>query len=81
MSKATISYDELLKKVQKIVADQKECRNIHIDSIKVFPQDVSGANWDITSIRRSGDDNDIEECKEVIMAEIQALRMKFDVTK
>lgn len=81
MSKDTISYDELLKKVQKIVADHKECRNIHIDSINVFPQDVSGSNWDITSIRRSGDDNDIEECKEVIMTEIQALRIKFNVTR
>lgn len=81
MPKVTISYDELVKKVKDIVAARNECRNIHVDSIDVFSQDVDGANWDITSIRRSGDDNDLVECKEVITAEIQALRRKYDVTK
>jgi arginine/lysine/ornithine decarboxylase len=81
LSKTKISYDELLSKVKKIVASRNECKDIHVDSIEVFSQNVNGANWDITRIRRSGDDNDIEECKDAITSEIHSLRTRYDVSK
>ena len=79
MAKEIISYDELLEKIQKLVSSCVECSDIHIDAIQTYPQDVDGANWNITSMRRSGDDNDLVACKEVITESILNLRQNYNV--
>jgi hypothetical protein len=78
--KQKLPYAELLAKVQGLLAIYpKECRNIHIDGLQVYPEQVDGANWHVTMYRRSGDDNDLSECREKIAAELRILREAYDV--
>lgn len=80
--KQVISYEELLAKVQAVVASYpRECRNIHVDSLQVHTEPFDGANWHISTYRRSGDDNDLTECRERIMDDIRQLRQAYDVAK
>ena len=80
-AKQFILYKELLEKVRNILVAYAECRNIHIDGIDLYQEQVNGANWDITRYRRSGDDNDWTECREKIDKEIRQLRDCYDVVK
>ena len=78
--KMVIRYAELLAKVQGVLTSYpQECRNIHVDALEIYRESVDGANWDIRSYRRSGDDNDWTECSERIMNEIRLLRESYDV--
>jgi len=78
--KQTISYAELLEKVQSLLAGYpEECRNIHIDSLLVYEEQSDGANWHIKSFRCSGNDNDLSACKQKIMGDIRLLRESYDV--
>lgn len=78
--KQVISYEELLGKIQGLlVFYPKECRNIHIDGLQVYREQVDGANWHVVSYRRSGDDNDLDECREKLAADIRTLRQAYDV--
>lgn len=79
--KQIIPYDELLEKVQSLLACYPECRDIHIDGIEVYQEQIDGANWRVTRYRRSGDDNDFPECREKIVSEIRHLRACYDVAK
>lgn len=76
--KEIIPYDELLAKVQSLLACYPECRNIHIDHLDVYVEQRDGANWDVTRYRRSGDDNDWIACREKIVSEIRQLRACYD---
>lgn len=78
-AKQFLPYAELLEKVQSLLVCYPECRNIHIDGIQVYSEQVDGANWHITNYRRSGDDNDLTACREKIVAEIRLLRASYDV--
>lgn len=78
-AKQIIPYAALLEKVKSLLACYLECRNIHIDGIQVYREQTDGANWHITSIRRSGDDNDLPACQEKLFAEIRHLRACYDV--
>ena len=78
-AKQTITYDELLNKVQSLLAFYPECRNIHIDVIQVHQEQSDVANWNVVNFRRSGDDNDLSECRHLINAEICHLRECYDV--
>ena len=77
--KQEIGYAELLEKIQGILVCYPECRNIHIDGIQVYRERVDGANWHVTSYRRSGDDNYLTACREKIASEIRNLRAAYDV--
>lgn len=78
--KKVIPYAELLAKVQGILTYFPQgCRNIHIDSLEIYPRQVDGANWNIVEYRRSGDDNNLRECREKIAAELLLLRRSYDV--
>lgn len=80
--KQSIPYDELLAKVQGLLASYpQECRNLHIDALQVHEEQVDGANWHVGGYRRSGDDNDWHECREKIAAEIRLLRQAYDVAR
>jgi hypothetical protein len=79
-AKQIIPYSELLAKVQGLLACYPEaCRNIHIDGIQPYCEQVDGANWRVVNYRRSGDNNDLYECREKIAAEIRHLRECYDV--
>jgi hypothetical protein len=79
-TKEVIPYEELLAKIQGLLAFYpKECRNLHIDALEVYRKQVDGANWHVGGYRRSGDDNDWNECREKIAAEIRTLRQAYDV--
>ena len=79
-AKPTIPYPELLKKVQGILAFfPEECRNVHIDNLEVYREQVDGANWHVATYRCSGDDNDLVECKEKLVMKLRALRDSYDV--
>ena len=79
-AKRNIPYAELLEKVQGVLAFfPKECRNLHIDSLEVYREPVDGANWHVARYRRSGDDHDMEECREKILKELRTLRESYDV--
>jgi hypothetical protein len=78
--KQVILYEELLAKVQGLlVLYPKECRNIHLDSLELYREQVDGANWRVAGYRRSGDDNDWTECHRKIAAELRTLRQAYDV--
>lgn len=78
--KQVIPYDELLEKVRSVIAAYpKECRNIHVDSLQVHAETVDGANWHVAMFRRSGDDNDLVECRERILSDLRLLRQAYDV--
>jgi len=78
--KQVIPYAELLVKVQGLLAFyRKECRNIQIDGLQVYREQVDGANWHVVTYRRSGDDNDLYECREKLAAELRTLRESYDV--
>jgi len=83
MSKAAkqiIPYAELLDKVQGLLlCYPEECGNIHIDALQVYKEQTDGANWHIKFFRRSGDDNDLSECKQKILEDIRLLRASYDV--
>lgn len=80
--KQTIPYDELIKKIQGLLACYpEECRNIHIDGVEVYREQVDGANWRVTGYRRSGDEHDWDACWHKIVAEIRVLREAYDVVK
>jgi len=79
MAKQRISYAELLAKVQGVVACYSECRNVHIDALQVHREQIDGANWHVTTFRRSGDDNDLVACRERILSDIRQLRASYDV--
>lgn len=79
--KQLIPYKDLLEKVQNLLVNYSECRNIHIDKLDLYQEQINGANWDISSIRRSGDDNDWSECRGKISVEVQHLRDRYDVVK
>jgi hypothetical protein len=78
-TKQTIPYEELLKKVQSLLASFTECQNIHINGIEVYQEQADGANWHLVNFQRSGDDNDLVACREKIIAEIRLLRKSYDV--
>ena len=78
-AKEVIPYAELLAKVQGLLVCYPECRDIHIDAIAVHQEQVDGANWHISTFRRSGDDNDLPACQEKIVTEIRLLRSIYDV--
>jgi hypothetical protein len=78
-TKEVIPYADLLAKVQSLLVCYPECSNIHIDSIAVHQEQVDGANWHISTFRRSGDDNDLTACRQKIAAEIRLLRASYDV--
>ncbi|MFC1536452.1 hypothetical protein ACFL48_01395 [Pseudomonadota bacterium] len=79
-TKQTIPYAELLDIVQGLLLSYpEECRNIHIDALQVYVEQTDGANWHIKSFRRSGDDNDLPECKQKILEDIRLLRASYDV--
>ena len=77
--KDVIPYLDLLGKVQALLAGLHECRNIHIDGIEVYREQVDGANWHISRHRQSGSDHDWPTCREKIVAEIRHLRVCYDV--
>jgi hypothetical protein len=77
-TKQTISQDELLKKIRALLACP-ECKNIHIDGVEVYREQVNGGNWDITTHRQSGDDHDWIGCRNKIAAGIKKLRSEYDV--
>lgn len=77
--KELISYSELLEKVKSLLVPYPECCNIHIDRIEVYQEQNDGANWDVVGYRRSGDNNDLLECKSKITEEIRLLRALYDV--
>jgi hypothetical protein len=82
VKKQLIPYDELLKKVQEVLASYpRECRNIHVDALQVHTEQVDGANWHVSTYRRSGDDNDLSECRARIASELRTLRQAYDVQK
>ncbi len=80
-AKQVISYNELLEKIQGLLACYPECRNIHIDSVEVYLEQVDGANWHVTRHRRSGNDHDFPECWEKIVSAVRNLRSCYDVVK
>lgn len=78
--KKIIPYAELLAKVQELLTFFPQgCRNIHIDGLEVYAEQVDGANWNVAMYRRSGDDNDLRQCREKIAAELRLLRKTYDV--
>lgn len=81
LAKEEIAYDDLLKKIQDLLSASPECHDIHVDGIDVYRETIDGANWDITTFRCSGSDNDIVECRDTIRAQILELREAFDVVK
>lgn len=79
-AKQVITHADLLQKIQVLLlAYPKECRNISIDSVQVHEEYVDGANWYVATYRRSGEDNDLCECRQKIAAEIRHLRQCYDV--
>jgi hypothetical protein len=80
-AKQRVPYKELLDKVQNLLVCYPECRNIHIDSIEVYREQVDGANWHVARYRCSGHDNDLPACRQKIAAEIRLLRLNYDVDK
>ncbi|MBI3144393.1 MAG: hypothetical protein HYZ18_03820 [Pseudogulbenkiania sp.] len=78
--KQVIPYGELLEKVQGVIASYpKGCRNIHVDSLQVHAESIDGANWHVATYRRSGDDNDLTECRARIASDLRLLRLAYDV--
>ena len=77
-AKQIIPYAELLEKVQNLLVCYPQCRNIHIDALDVYREQVDGANWHVTRYRRSGDDHDWPSCWEAIVADIRHLRTCYD---
>ena len=77
--KETISYAQLLEKVQALLVCCLQCRNIHIDAVEVYQDQIDGANWHVTRFRRSGDDNDLPACREKITSEVRRLRQIYNV--
>jgi hypothetical protein len=78
--KQVISYDELLEKVQSVIAAYpNECRNIHVEALQVHVESVDGANWHLATYRRSGDDNDLNQCRTQILSDLRVLRQTYDV--
>lgn len=80
-TKQLISYDELLEKIQFLLASYPECRNLSVNEIEVIPEQSDGANWHVINIRRSGGDNDLPDCKDKIRSEIIRLRECYDVAE
>jgi len=78
-AKQLISYDDLLKKIQFLLASYPECHDIIINEIKVIPEQSDRANWHVINYRRSGDDYNLPGCKDKIMSEIIHLRECYDV--
>jgi hypothetical protein len=80
--KQVIPYNELLEKVQGLIAAYpRECRNIHVDSLQVHAESSDGANWHAVTYRRSGDDNDLTECRARIASDLRTLRQAYDVQR
>jgi hypothetical protein len=78
--KEVLTYADLLEKVQGLLAFYpQECRNIQINGLQVYREQVDGANWHIGMFQRSGDENDLVECRESIVAELRTLRVAYDV--
>jgi len=78
--KQIIPYLELLDEVQNLlVCYPAECQNIHIDGLEAYRGQVDGANWRVSTYRRSGDDNDLAACRRKITPEIGLLRECYDV--
>jgi hypothetical protein len=78
--KQTIPYDQVLEKVQSVLASYpKECRNMHVDALQVHAGQVDGANWHVVRFRRSGEDNDLGECRSKLASELRLLRQTYDV--
>ena len=78
-AKQLISYDELLEKIQLLVASHPEFHDIIINEIEVIPKQSDRANWHVINYRRSGDVYDLPDCKDKIMSEIIHLRECYDV--
>jgi len=78
-AKQVIPYDDLLGKVQGLLVGLDACRNLYIDSLDVYQQQVDGANWHVTRHHRSGDDNDWPACWEAILSEVRQLQSIYDV--
>ncbi len=78
-AKKVLPYQDLLEKVQGLLLGCKECRNLHIDALQVLAEESDGANWYVTKIRRSGDDNDMTACRRHMNADLVQLRMLYDV--
>ena len=82
MSKPTkqiISYPELLNKVQSLLVRHPDCRNIHIDRLEVYQEQLDGANWHIGTMLPHGDDSDLRACTNRIIEDIELLRRTYDV--
>jgi len=82
MSKPTkqiISYPELLNKVQSLLVRHPDCRNIRIDRLEVYQEQLDGANWHIGTMLPRGDDSDLRACRNRIIADIELLRRTYDV--
>lgn len=77
--KQVVPYLELLAKVQGLLIGQYDCRNIHIDGIEVYREQIDGANWRVVRHRHSGSDNDWPACWEKIVPDIRLLRECYDV--
>lgn len=78
-TKQIISYPELLNKVQSLLVSHPDCRNIRIDRLEVYQEQVDGANWHIGTMLASGNDNDLKACRNRILEDIQFLRQSYDV--
>lgn len=79
-AKQRISYADLVDRLEGVLASYpEECRNIHLDAVEVYREQVDGANWHLKGHRQSGDDHDWPECWEKIRADVDALRQRYDV--
>lgn len=79
-AKQTLPYEELLQQAQRLLTVYpQECRNIHIDALDVYREQVDGANWDVTHIRTSGTDHDWADCRGKLEAGLRNLRASYDV--
>ena len=78
--KQNLPYEQLLAKVQAVLTSHaKACRNVHVEHLEVYRETVDGANWSVTWLTRSGDDNDATGCLAKIRADLAALREAYDV--
>lgn len=76
--KETIPYAALLAKVQAVLASHPECRNVQVNGLELYREQVDGANWAIAVFRCSGDDHDLPACQQKILSEIVSLRETYD---
>lgn len=79
--KKVLPSHELLKIIGSILDCCPECRNIHINGIDVFPEQIDGANWELNWFSQSGADHDWPGCLEKISGKISNLRVCYNVAE